>query len=777
MTTPDKQLILDRGFAGSYDKSIAGKVTATIEKLHKDTTTNGLHIEPIRNSADDRVRTARVDQFHRMVMFDLGGFLLLYGVYAHDDAYEVAAKTYVRVNPMNGAAEIRRMEPTSARGERHYTDAELKALVEARAAEMVALQQEQPAASSNPTPTTSPNPLGTFSREELAGQLGVDEPVAEVAVSAESDDELVAFLGRVGGWQGDALLDLATGTPLEEVRERYAAGEDTAAGGTEVGVPSGTDAVVRAVTTPRAASRFHLIEDDAALEKALASGDFEAWRLFLHPDQQEYVDKRTYGPFRLSGGAGTGKTVVLVHRAVRLARENPGARILVVSYTRNLVDMIAQQIRSLDPGVRMAGQLGQPGISVMTLDQVAHRVLSEANGSAALSEAMEEVVGWGVKRTPGYRNSGAYGVSPWDEAIEAVGSELPARLAVPAFFQSEYQEVVLPGHITDERAYLRAPRVGRGTRLGRNQRRAVWAAVQRYRAEGLASQAIDWDEAAAVAAAVLHRSGGIGVADHVLIDEGQDFTPTRWLLARACVPEGPDDLFIAEDSNQRIYGQRIVLGHFGIKVVGRSRRLRLNYRTTEQNLDLALKVLEGGAYNLDEVEDEQLDHSHERYISSRSGPAPVLLPARDLAHEYELAARLLKQWLSELSEDGLAASTLGILTRTKRERDALVRTLGEHGVPVAPVDTQDIPAGTPAVMTLHRAKGTEFSRVLLFEVSESAIPKFFPGSQYDEKAHQDSALRERSLLYVGATRARDVLAISWSKKASPFLPTVDEVHA
>ncbi|CAL8900492.1 3'-5' exonuclease [Kocuria varians] len=770
MTAPHKQLILDRGFVSSYDRSISGKVNATMEKLMRDSTSNGLHIEPIQNSADPRVRTARVDQFHRMVLFNLADLWLLYGVYAHDDAYTVAAKAYARVNPINGAAEIRHVEPATGSGEGHYTDSELKAIVEARAAELMARQQDEQAASSSEANET--NPLGGYEAGNLAAQLGVDEPVAEVAVAAASEDELVRFLERVGGWQEDALLDLATGTPLDEVRTRYTAADDAPTGGTEVGVPSETDAVVRAMTTPRAASRFHLIEDDAALEKALASGDFEAWRLFLHPDQQEYVDKKTSGPFRLSGGAGTGKTVVLVHRAVRLARENPEARILVVSYTRNLVDMIGQQIRALDPGVRMAAQVGQPGISVMTLDQVARRVLAEANGTDVLPEAMERVLGWGVRQSPEPRNAGAYGTSSWDEAIEAAGQELPSELAVPAFFHSEYQEVILPARITEEKDYLRAPRVGRGSRLGRNQRRAVWAAVQRYRADGLAAQQIDWDEAAAVAAAVLDGSENASTVDHVLIDEGQDFTPTRWMLARAIVPEGPDDLFIAEDSNQRIYGQRIVLGHYGIKVVGRSRRLRLNYRTTEQNLNLALKVLEGGDYNLDEVEGEQADHGTERYISSRSGPTPVLLPADDLAQEYDRVAALLKTWSVEMAEEGLAASTLGILTRTKKQRDALVRALGERGVSVAPVDTQNIPVGTPAVMTLHRAKGTEFSRVLLFEVSDASIPRFFAGNQYDDKAREDNALRERSLLYVGATRARDMLAVSWSKKASPFLPAI-----
>lgn len=772
MTTSRKQVLIDRGFPTSYDPSIRGKVLSTVEKIMRDSTTNGLHIEPVQNCADERVRTARVDQFHRMVLFDLKDLWLAYGVYAHDRAYAVAAKAYARVNPLTGDAEIRQTVPIPGHDEKVYSDSELKALVEERAAQLMARQQNEAASASSAETIeiTDPNPLSIFESDVLAGQLGVDEPVAEMAVDVSTEEELVAFLERVGGWQADALLELATGTPLEEVRARHTALENGPIGGTAVGVPSETDDVVRAVTSSQGASRFHLIEDDAALEKALSNGDFEAWRLFLHPDQQEYVEKKTSGPFRLSGGAGTGKTVVLVHRAARLARQNPGANVLVVSYTRNLVEMIAQQIRALDPALQVGVKLGAPGVSVMTLDQVARTVLNQSNGSPALLQGMEEVLGWGVRRVPEPRNAGIYGMGPWEEAIDAAGSELPEELSVPAFLRSEYQEVILPAGITTEKDYLRAPRVGRGTRLGRNQRRAVWAVVQRYRDSGLTSQQIDWDEAAAVAAAVLTKLDSALRVDHLLIDEGQDFTPTRWVLARAIVPESPDDLFIAEDSNQRIYGQRVVLGHYGIKVVGRSRRLRLNYRTTAQNLSLALRVLDGGDYDLDEAEDQQIDHSRERYLSSRSGPAPLKIPTDDLVQEYDRVAEVLRTWIREVESAGLAVNTIGILTRTKKQRDALVRALGERGVSVAPVDQQDIPTGTPAAMTLHRAKGTEFSRVLLFEVSETSIPRFFRGSDYDEKARADNALRERSLLYVGATRARDMLAISWSKEASPYLP-------
>lgn len=787
MPQQQPMFIMDRGFSSSYDRSIAGKVTATLEKLQRDPTSPGLHVEALHSCADSRVRSARVDQFHRLIFFDLDSALLLYGVYGHDRAYQVAANAYARVNPVSGMAEIREAQAAdTAAPATAVPDAEVHSRAQALAAERMAQEQaeaerrhtegvaNEAEVPTPPAPIPEPetNPLATMDAQVLTDELGIDAPVAEAVVAARDTDHLLRYLEGVGGWQGEALMELATGASLERTKETFMLGPTDQ--GTPLGRPSTTEAVLQAATDYRAANQFHLIEDDKALEKALATGDFEAWRLFLHPEQQEHVDRTSKGPFRLSGGAGTGKTVVLVHRAVRLAQRNPEARVLVVSFTSNLVDMVRDQIKALDPSMPMATQLGERGICVLTLDQVARRVLSDAEARRRLDQGMSEVLGWGVRRVTGYRGTGSYGANPWENAIDEVGDDLPEALRSVPFFVSEYQEVVLPQQITDEVSYLRAPRTGRGSGLGRRQRRAVWEVIHQYRRAGLAEQRMDFDEATAVAAHLLSSEGGSRQADHLLIDEGQDFTPTRWQLARALVAEGDDDLFIAEDSNQRIYGNRIVLGHYGIRIVGRSRRLRLNYRTTEQNLELALAVLDGGDYDVDDTEADQssgtTSTAADRYISRRVGPVPKLHGVESLTKQYDEAARLLSVWLQEITADGLPANSLGVLVRTKRLRDQFAQAMGERGVSVHPVDGHDIMPASPVVMTLHRAKGTEFTRVLIFGASEDAIPRSLRGHDYDPDAAQQSALRERSLLYVGATRARDMLAISWNGKASPYLP-------
>lgn len=340
---------------------------------------------------------------------------------------------------------------------------------------------------------------------------------------------------------------------------------------------------------------------------------------------------------------------------------------------------------------------------------------------------------------------------------------MPDALRSDSFFRAEYAAVVLPNLITDRQAYLKVRRPGRGVALDRAKRAAVWDVIESYRARARIDGTVDFTEAATLAAAHCRRVGPENgyVADHVLVDEGQDLSPGHWQLLRALVAEAPNDLFIAEDSHQRIYGQRLVLSAFGIRIVGRSQRLTLNYRTTAQNLAWAVGVLSGGQFvDLEERAEKSAD-----YRSARSGPVPRLVPCANLSAELDQAAEIVTAWI----EDGAAPETVAVLVRDSMQRDRVVAALGERGVGVRPVDRGSIKPGQPVVMTMHRAKGTEFSRVLLFGVSQEAIPSPVQDETYSPDALAEALLRERSLLYVAATRARDELAVSWSGQASEFL--------
>lgn len=208
--------------------------------------------------------------------------------------------------------------------------------------------------------------------------------------------------------------------------------------------------------------------------------------------------------------------------------------------------------------------------------------------------------------------------NPWREALASAGGALPEALRSEAFLATEYATVILPNRITTREDYLRARRPGRGVALDRGKRSAVWDVVAACRAQARVSGGVDFAEAAAIAAAHLTRHAETDghLFDHVLVDEGQDLSPTHWQLLRSLVGEHADDLFIAEDSHQRIYGRRVVLSQFGIKIVGRSRRLTLNYRTTAQTLDYAMRILKGADY----VDLEEAAETSGDYLSARTAP-------------------------------------------------------------------------------------------------------------------------------------------------------------
>ena len=847
--------------ATARDSSLKAKIGPFIAKLSTMTASTGLHLEHIRGAADRRVRTARVTDFYRAVLFELdaGGepVYVIHGIWPHDEANRIAESVTVGVNPCNGATEVTRIKDAiqqdagdveqARRAARAELDAARREAEEiareaariqsanaearrqnARAAaggegtagkagaasapvggqrgaddghqgvsgdQRGADDDQQGAVAPDAAPGTAcavvpgaetpgaaravPGAVAAPGRdhaltwpeglsvETLRDELGIDVRLGAAALAATCESQLLdlAITARVA-WQGEALLALATGSTIDDVREDFELlrPQDVA--------PDPTDADSIAGPRRRAArTEFAWLETDEDLRRAIEGLTFAQWQLFLHPQQRALVDRRTNGPMRVSGGAGTGKTVVTVHRAAALAKRDAEAgdevRILLTTYTRNLADDLRRQVAQLAPTLPFAERIGEPGLLVSGLDRIARAVLQRAGDSIA--QTAKRVIGRPRTRVLTLPDSKS---NPWHEALALMGNELPEGLRSADFLESEYELIVLPQRITTLRQYLRVRRPGRGVALARDKRAAVWRAIESYRDRSAALDVVSFSEQLALAAAWLDAEAARGAPRpfrHVLVDEAQDLTPAHLQLLRALVDSGPDDLFLAEDSHQRIYGRKITLSHYGIHVRGRSRRLTRNYRTTRQNLDLAFGILDPGAY--EDMEGRAEEH---RYVSPRSGPEPLLIHASDHDQEIKEAGALLDLWLEEdrdAGEEG-APETIAVLVRDRYQRDAVVTGLAQQGIEVRPVDREAVGRGRPVVMTMHRAKGLEFRKVLLFDVSEDSIPRSLRDQRYSEADRTDALLRERSLLYVAATRARDQLAISWSGRKSPLLEDV-----
>ena len=687
------------------DGSMKSKAWDFLTKLSRDADLTGLDLKIPQHAADRRVRTARVDLNHRAVLFAVGDesepMWLLAAIKAHDDAYAYAQTLTLKVNPANGAMEVIREQAIK---------------------DKVAEYRERP--------VEDAVQVLPFTVAELV-ELGIKPDVAEQAVRLTDDVDILDLAGELPEWQQRVLLELATGTSLDDIRATY-----------ELDHPGVSRDPVEAVERATSRMEFVYIDTDDELRRMM-EGDFAAWRTYLHPKQRDVAYREAFnGPYRLAGGAGTGKTVVALHRTSFLARRI-GARVLLCTFTRNLASSLQVDLRGLVTPDEL------PRVDVRGVDQVVRAVVQAADGppNQLLGEREQDAM--------------------WEEAVRSTGS--PADLGpalTPSFLVGEFRTVVLgmPEHSRD--AYLRVKRVGRGVRLNRVQRAVVWNVIDAFRQSAETQGRTTFELLAARATQIVEDPmlrDRVATYDHVVVDEGQDLHAGHWRVLRGLVAPGANDLFICEDGHQRIYGERTVLSRFGIETRGRSRRLTLNYRTSRQNLTFAMNVIRDHQV-LDLEGDEDTVAG---YHSTFTGPTPTTKGFRGVAEEMQFLAETVRAWL----DDGVSPATIAVLARRSAEQDRARVALQEARVAVELLQKEG--GGNPGavkIASMHRAKGTEFSRVIIVGAEAGVVPLDWVFDSEPEPERAAIRGRERSLFYVACSRARDELIITWSGAPSPFLP-------
>ena len=466
------------------------------------------------------------------------------------------------------------------------------------------------------------------------------------------------------------------------------------------------------------------------LERILAH-PFATWRTFLHPNQRQIAYHPGYsGPAQVTGGPGTGKTVTVLHRAAFLA-EHAAAPILVTTFAGNLAEALQAQLGLLigDPRLR-------ENIEVLNVDRLAYRVVRQARGAPVVADQRTLRSRWTVAAT--------------------------ATPFTPAFLSNEWEQVILAQDLHTEQAYLTCARTGRGRPLTKAQRSQVWQVTQQVTAELKAANQATHLQLANEATRLLRQAGTLAYR-HILVDEAQDLHPAQWRLLRAAVAPGPDDLFIAADPHQRVYDNRVSLASLGISVRGRSRRLSLNYRTTQEILAWTVPLL-----GTDPV--TGLDGEVDSLIGYRSpmhGPRPQQRLTVSRAEEFNFLAERIGAWLS----DGIEPHAVGVAARSAalvREAREALRVAGIETVSLnGRGDTKAVRAGT-----MHAMKGLEFQAVAVIGVEHGLVPEpaaVTPAAE-DAATHAQDLQRERCVLFVACTRARDHLYVSGTGQPSIFLP-------
>ncbi|MFJ9664994.1 UvrD-helicase domain-containing protein [Streptomyces sp. NPDC101219] len=663
----------------------------------------GLHLESVENARDKRMRTIRITDFWRGV------------VLAPDDGSDVFL--LVNVLPHDDAY--------TWAAKRLYSANSATRALEVRNA--VALDELTPVYET--ASRSASRLLFEHVSDGTLRELGIDDQVLRAARSLASKAQLEAFSTLLPEDQLEVLQYLAEGFSPEEVYRDVVAVRRPA----DAPAEPVEDLATVIANTP---ARIRLVTGPQELEEALVK-PFAAWRVFLHPSQRRVAHRTSFGgPVQVTGGPGTGKTVAALHRVKHLLGRSDDSRVLLTTYTNALAAGLRDMLGLLlDEDEELLAR-----VDVTTVDAFAHGVL---RGAAATTP-----------RPIGDREQRQL----WEKVVKQLDLSFTAR-----FLAQEYRHVVLGQDLRDLGAYLGASRRGRGTGLGPARRREVWSGVERF--ERLLRDRGETTHLGICARAADLLAGGPAPYAHVVIDEAQDLHPAQWRVLRAAVSPGPDDLFITGDPHQRIYDSRVSLGSLGIATAGRSFRLRVNYRSTEEILAWSARLL--APVTVDALDGDGTD-SLAGYRSLLHGRHPQ---AQGYATRQEETEALVDR-VRGLLDEGLAPHEIGVCARFNLSLDAAEEKLKAAGIPVLRVKGQTA-QGTEGVRlaTMHAMKGLEFRAVSVLGVGEGAVPfaREITQREADALQHEADLLRERCLLFVACTRAREALSVTWSGAASPFL--------
>jgi len=688
--------------ADTFTKSL-GKLGAQDQKqvktaafdLQMNPERPGLHLEKLAGAADPGFRSARVNADLRIILHQRGDDLLLCYVDHHDDAYAWAKRRRLETHPTTGAAQLVELRET--------------------------LAPEVPAAShpqAQPAAETEPAPFAELDDEALRS-VGVPEGWLD-AVRTASEQAFFELSPHLPEEAAEALLDYAATGRLR----------------TPAPAEGGSDPFAH----PDAQRRFRTVENLDALKQALEY-PWERWTVFLHPDQEALVTRRFNGPARVMGSAGTGKTVVALHRAVHLARRDPEARILLATFDRVLSVALRQKLSRLiaddDPARRR--------ITVSYVDGVATSLYEQVFGTRPQVAAVGQVE------------------SVLAEAAEAVGE---TRFST-RFLANEWRHVVDAWQLRDWESYRDVPRLGRKTRLGSKQRAALWAVFEHARALLDQRGLITW--AQAVASVTRHFSGRSDAPyDHAVVDEAQDVSIPQLRFLDTVTGDRPDALFFAGDLGQRIFQQPFSWRSQGVDVRGRSTSLKVNYRTSHQIRRRADRLLPARVQDVDGDADDRRGT-----VSVFEGPEPEVQVLADATAERDAVAA----WLGTAISAGAEPGEIGVFVRTRDQLDRAKRAIEATGEQWVTLEERgdlmrlDAPDTAPVLIgTMHMAKGQEFKAVAVMACDDAVIPLQARVETCADEADLDEVFTaERHLLYVALTRARDRAFVSGVTPGSEFL--------
>jgi len=652
----------------------------------------GMSFHKLDKAKDKNFWSVRVSSDIRLIVHKTPGSLLLCYVDHHDKAYHWAERRKLETHPKTGAAQLVEIRETVQ-----------KIVIP------IYVQSELPVA---PTPTAEPKLIfATTSDDELLGYGVPAEWLADVKKATEHT--LLALTDHLPAEAAEALLELATGGKPR--------------------VPTLAVATTNPFDHPDALRRFRVMTNIEELQRAL---DFpwEKWTIFLHPEQRDWVERDYAGPARVSGSAGTGKTIVALHRAAHLARTHSDARVLLTTFSDTLANALQTKLkRLLGNEPRLAER-----IDVHSLNAIGLRLYKAHVGPAMLvsREVLRGLV---------------------DEAANAVSGHKFSR----HFLLTEWEQIVDAWQLESWEAYRDVVRLGRKTRLPEAQRTLLWSIFERVRSSLATRGLITHAQLFSSLAAAIVKSKKV-VFDFAVVDEAQDLGVSHLRFFAAVGGSRPNALFFAGDPGQRIFQQPFSWKALGVDIRGRSRTLRINYRTSHQIRTQADRLLGPEITDIDGNNENRSDT-----VSVFNGPPPTIQSFKIESEE----ANAIGKWITERAKTGVLPHEFGVFVRSDAQLDRACAAVKEAGMAFKILDDHvETTSGHVSISTMHLAKGLEFRAVVVMACDDEIIPL----QERIETVGDDADLQEvydteRHLLYVACTRARDYLLVTSVEPASEFL--------
>lgn len=697
-------IAISADFLTSYSaipKQKQKKVTEFINKFRNNPTSSGINYENIITASDKNMKSVRIDQDYRGIVYkpNEGNTYLLLWVDKHDDAYDWASKRKCQINNFTGTIQV-------------Y--------------EMINNTEIQQASIETPIERIFSN----ISDDSFIS-IGLPEELIPLVKTFEKEDDLNKFKSKIPGDSFEALSYVINGFTIDEVIAELFADKP------EITSSEDYSSALNNLGTKQSFVKLNDLTDDEF--NTMLNTPLDKWRVFLHKSQRKLVEKSFTGPARVLGGAGTGKTVVAIHRANYLAKnifKDKNDRILITTFTANLAEDIKENLK------KVADIETLKRIEVINLDKWVNEFLKRQNYTYTID----------------YKKV--------DEILKSViASDLANLRFTESFYKEEWNKVILNQNITTKEEYIKASRIGRGTKLTRLERIGIWNIFQNFIDEMSNKDVRDIGLAMRDARTILELKPNLLSYKAIIVDEGQDFSSQAYMLIRKILPEAPNDLFIVGDSHQRIYKNNASLGKCGINIKGRSKILKINYRTSEEIRRWAYSLLNNTVY--DDLDDGV--YEGKGYKSLFNGPAPIVKSFKNLEEE----AQFLLGEITSLNTEKENLRNFCIVCRTNDQVDQYKKYFDDKGISTYIIKrskSEDRSIEGIRFGTMHRVKGLEFETVFIAGINDGVMPmESFNRDEEDITVIRENEKAERSLLYVASTRAKKLLYITSNGKVSRFL--------